>query len=489
MRQSTHPVTNPYLQNHNTLYDARFEHDACGIGFVAYLDGKPRPDILPMALQALANLAHRGGILADGITSDGTGVLCQLPYPFFANELARQSISTPNIGELAVGQFFLPNKKSDAAASVKLVEQVLARADIDLTLLAWRDVPQNLDILGPQAKAHKPTIKQAILTHAKAMSQAEFERNLYLARRIIEKEAILIGLSDLYICSLSSRTIVYKGLLLGDELGRFYLDLHDERFQVGLATFHQRFSTNTFPTWNRAQPFRLLCHNGEINTIQGNTNWMHARQSTLASPIWGEQIEQLKPIVDDRGSDSAMLDNVLELLMHSGRTLPHAMAMLAPEAWETLPDTPKYRARKDFYEYHATLMEPWDGPAALVFSDGQTVGITLDRNGLRPMRYQQTADGLFVAGSEAGFARLPEHKIIKKGRLGPGEMLILDTENRTVLNNSAIKNKLAQTANYGEWMREITIPLPGKLFSSPHRDNFNATLNLPLLQRIFGYTA
>ena len=473
---------------HNTLYSPEFEHDACGIGFVAYLDGKPHPDILPLALKSLSNLTHRGGVLADGKTSDGAGIMCQLPHSFFAEELRRRHISPPANGALAVGQFFFPRHADRTAAAIALVERVLARPALGLKLLAWRDVPQNLRALGPQAEAGKPTIVQALVTSVYTLSPAEFERKLYLARRIIEKEARAAELPDLYICSFSARTIVYKGLLLGDDLGKFYTDLLNYRFQVGLATFHQRYSTNTFPAWHRAQPFRMLCHNGEINTIQGNFNWMRAREATLASPVWGADIEYLKPVIDDSGSDSAMLDNVLELLVQSGRSLPHAMAMLTPEAWEMLPDTPENRRRRDFYAYHAGLMEPWDGPAALVFSDGHTVGITLDRNGLRPMRYHLTADGLLVAGSEAGFAHLPAAKIIKKGRLGPGEMLVLDTDAGVILTDTEIKNQLAHRANYGEWLARITVPLPRNPSPSP-AENVTPTFDIAQFQTAFGYTS
>ncbi len=473
----------------NTLYTPQFEHDACGIGFVAYVDGKSHPDILPLALKALSNLVHRGGILADGKTSDGAGIMCQLPHSFFAEELAQRHIAAPKAGHLAVGQFFLPRDSAAATAALRFIETVLKRDKLGINLLMWRDVPQDVRALGPQADATKPTIIQAIVTPADdRISPAEFERKLYLARRIIEKEARAAH-TDLYVCSFSGRTIVYKGLLLGDALGRFYTDLSNYRFQVGLATFHQRYSTNTFPAWHRAQPFRMLCHNGEINTIQGNINWMRAREANLASPVWGEQIDALKPVIDASGSDSAMLDNVLELLVQSGRSLPHAVAMLAPEAWETLPDTPENRPRRDFYAYHASLMEPWDGPAALVFSDGQTVGITLDRNGLRPIRFQQTDDGLLVAGSEAGFVHLPAEKIIKKGRLGPGEMLVLDTATRTIYTNTDIKNKLARTADYGAWLAEILLPLPETLIPQPKRGNIDPDFPLETYQSAFGYTA
>ncbi|MFQ5575936.1 MAG: glutamate synthase subunit alpha, partial [Anaerolineae bacterium] len=426
------------------LYNPRFEHDACGIGLVAYADGRPRPDVMPLALQALANLVHRGGVLADGKTSDGAGILCPLPHPFFAAELDREGIAPPPPGSLAVGQLFLPKADPALARGIALIESTLARPELGLTRLGWRDVPLNPRVLGPQAEATRPVIRQVMVAAAAALDPTAFERRLYLARRIIERDARAAGLDGLYVCSLSGRVIVYKGLLLGSDLGRFYTDLLNHRFQVGMATFHQRYSTNTFPAWQRAQPFRLLCHNGEINSIQGNVNWMRAREAHLRSAVWGDAIECLKPVIDERGSDSAMLDNVLELLTLSGRGLLHAAAMLIPEAWDMLPaDTPQNRRRRDFYAYHAGLMEPWDGPAALVFCDGRTAGITLDRNGLRPIRFEQTAAGLLIAGSEAGFIELDPATVVKRGRLGPGQMLALDTATGAVLDDETIKQSLA----------------------------------------------
>ncbi|RME44464.1 MAG: glutamate synthase large subunit, partial [Caldilineae bacterium] len=471
------------------LYDPRFEHDACGIGFVAYPDGRPHTDVLPLALRALSNLTHRGGVLADGKTSDGAGILCQLPHAFFAAELEGMGIAPPPPGELAVGQIFLPKAPDALSRSVALIEGVLARPSLGLRLLAWRDVPTHRRVLGPQAEATCPVIRQILVAPAAPLDPVSFERRLYLARRLIEREARAARLDDLYLCSLSSRVIVYKGLLLGDALGKFYTDLLNYNFQTGMAIFHQRYSTNTFPTWPRAQPFRLLCHNGEINTIQGNVNWMRAREANLQSAVWGEAMDALKPVIDETGSDSAMLDNVLELLVQSGRSLPHAIAMLAPEAWEMRPDTPANRPIRDFYAYHASLMEPWDGPAALVFCDGRTVGITLDRNGLRPIRYQQTGSGLLIAGSEAGFIELEANTVCRRGRLGPGQMLVLDTETATLYEDEAIKRKLAAQADYSAWLDKILVPLPRRLLPAEDRGDLNPGLDTGLYRAAFGYTA
>ena len=473
----------------NSLYSARNEHEACGIGFVAYADGKPHPDILPLALQALANLAHRGGVLADGKTSDGAGILCQLPYSYFAQELKKLDIRAPEPGSLGVGQFFLPTDEETLASSITLIEAVLADEELGIRVLSWRDVPTNRRTLGPQAEALKPTIRQLLVADAASDSPLPFEQRLYLARRLIEREAQLASLDDLYICTFSSRVIVYKGLLLGDDLGKFYLDLQSYDFQVGMATFHQRYSTNTFSTWPRAQPFRVLCHNGEINTINGNVNWMRAREHNLASPMWGHKIDLLKPVIDETGSDSAMFDNVLELLTQSGRDLPHAVALMAPEAWEMWPDSPDYEARRNFYAYHACLMEPWDGPAALVFCDGQTVGITLDRNGLRPMRYTFTKDNLVAAGSEAGFIDIDPADVVKKGRLGPGQMLVVESASNRIYEDEDIKAKLARPERYSRWLKEISHLPPHNMTTNGAFVNPEASFPLDIYQSAFGYTA
>ena len=477
------------------LYDPAYEHAACGIGFIAHADGKPHPDVLPMALEALSNLVHRGGVLADGKTSDGAGILCQLPYDFFKQALKSLHINPPQSGNLGVGQFFLPQDEEALAASVDLIEAIINKADSGLRLLTWRSVPFSRRILGVQAEATLPTLRQLIVAPRSPTSQETFERRLYLARRTIEKSALKAGLSDqLYVCTFSSQVIVYKGLLLGDDLGKFYLDLQSQDFQVGMATFHQRYSTNTLPAWPRAQPFRIICHNGEINTIDGNVNWIRARESNLDSPLWGDNINQLRPvIIDETASDSARLDNVLELLTKTGRELPHAVAMMTPEAWEMLPDTPENRARRDFYAYHACLSEPWDGPAAIVFCDGKTVGITLDRNGLRPMRYAISQDSLVTAGSEAGFVTLDQTRIIKKGRLGPGQMLVVESATQTVYEDQAIKAKLAAQEDYGDWVKQITT-LPSRLALTNGKTGSRTSVgdqafDLSIYQSAFGYTA
>ncbi|MFQ5612136.1 MAG: glutamate synthase large subunit [Anaerolineae bacterium] len=469
------------------MYRAGFEKDACGIGFVAYQDGRPRPDVIPMALQALASLVHRGGVAADGRTSDGAGILCQIPHEFFAHELTVQGQTPPEPGGLAVGMFFLPTAPEARARARDVVNATLIA--YGLPPLLWREVPTYDKVLGEVAEAIKPAIWQVLLPRpAEAGTVTDFERRLYLARRAIERACREADIRDVYVCSFSSRTIVYKGLLLGDKLGEFYTDLTRPTFSSGLAIFHQRYSTNTFPTWGRAQPFRVLCHNGEINTIQGNINWMRARESTLSLPAWEDDIETLKPVIDETSSDSAMLDNVLELLYQGGRDLPHALAMLIPEAWESMPPVLVPQARRDFYAYHAALMEPWDGPAAVAFTDGTTVGMALDRNGLRPARYLQTGDGLVIAGSETGIVPLDPARVVRQGKLGPGQMVVVDTSSGEFLENEAIKARLAAARPYGQWVENINT-LASLTQNSKLKTQNSKLLNLQALQAAFGYTA
>lgn len=494
-----HRWNGPPQHLNGSMYQPEFERDACGIGFVAYQTPAPEANVVPLALQALANMTHRGGVAADGKTSDGAGILCRLPYDFFAHELAIRDLTPPPPGDLAVGMLFLPTRPEARDRAQDLIKAVLL--GYGLTPLAWREVPTYDRILGEAAEATKPAIVQVLVERSAAVEAgAPFERTLYLARRAIEKGVGKAGLSDLYICSLSSRTIVYKGLLLGDKLGEFYVDLTQPSFRSAVAIFHQRYSTNTFPAWQRAQPLRILCHNGEINTIQGNVNWMRARESTLHSDLWQDDLEVLKPVIDETGSDSAMLDNVLELLYHAGRTLPRAMAMTIPEAWESMPADLVPQARRDFFAYHATLMEPWDGPAAIVFTDGSTVGMTLDRNGLRPARYLQTDDGLIVAGSEAGAVPLDPARIVRKGKLGPGQMVVVDTARGEFLEDDALKARLAAEHPYHEWVKN-TIALEeleeeerrtgdeGRRMNDEKPNPKSSVSTLPELQAAFGYTA
>jgi glutamate synthase domain-containing protein 2/glutamate synthase domain-containing protein 1/glutamate synthase domain-containing protein 3 len=434
------------------LYDPRWEHDACGTGFLAQISGDASYTLVQTALQALANLTHRGAQDADAETSDGAGLLTQIPKALFSEELRAQQVSNPE--NLAVGMIFLPSQDRSPAAYIhsrQIIEQTLD--ELELTMpqgLLWRNPPIDYSVLGTRARATAPTIAQILLTSAHNFDEEQYERKLYHARRLIERRLQAAGINDCYIVSLSCTTIVHKGLLAPSELARFYLDLADPRFTSSFAVFHQRYSTNTFPSWALAQPFRLLAHNGEINTLQGNRNWMQAREQALSSPLWGDKFHDLLPIVQTQGSDSAQLDNALELFARSGRNLLHSMQMLIPAAWEQNPELDS--EKRAWYEYHAGLTEPWDGPAALTFSDGRFVGAALDRNGLRPARYTLTSHGLLILASEAGVVPCEAHDVVEKGRLGPGEMIAVDLQHGVLLRDSEIKATLAQRQPYKEWV-------------------------------------
>jgi len=464
-------------------YTPRFDRGGCGVGFVADRYGRASHALLRLALDALTNLQHRGALSADARTGDGAGVLTPLPRRLFAREVERLSGRSVNPDQLAVGVFFFqPGTTEHCMALVEAAVEAQG-----LRLLAWRDVPIQPDVVGERARVTMPCIKQAITTPHSPISNLQFEHRLYLARKHFERAArASLGA---YVPSFSSRTIVYKGLLLAPQLPAFYTDLQDPDYQVPLAVFHQRYSTNTLPTWQRAQPFRVLCHNGEINTLQGNLAWMRAREPLLNIP---DLPGLLRPVIDADGSDSAMLDNAAELLLMGGRDIRHALAMLVPSAWETLrvPDLPT--AVRDFYAYHACLTEPWDGPAALVFTDGATVGAALDRNGLRPCRYFVTEDGLIAAASEAGAVPVDDARVLIKSRLGPGQMIAVDTARGLFLEDGQIKAELAAQKPYGVWMREnlrkmTNVPMTSDKRAPPHLsfDHWSLLIH----QAAFGYTS
>ncbi|HWQ27922.1 MAG TPA: glutamate synthase central domain-containing protein, partial [Dehalococcoidia bacterium] len=465
------------------LYRPDQERDACGVGFVADISGRPSHAILEMAIQCVTNLTHRGALDADAKTGDGAGVSFQIPRGFFAEVVRELGHGAVDPADLAVGMVFLPRDEDDAGRC----KYRLARAagERGLTVLGWRAVPVDASVLGDQARKTQPRIEQIILRRPPGMDDAAFERTLFLARKDAERWALQTGLTEFYVPSLSHRTIVYKGLLVAHQLNKFYLDLKDPRFETALAVFHQRYSTNTFPNWILAQPFRMLAHNGEINTLQGNRNWMRAREPELGSEVWGYDIEALKPIIQEGFSDSASLDNALEALVLSGRDPLHAMMMLIPEAWENMPNMPRHH--RDFYEYHACLSEPWDGPASVAFTDGVIVGATLDRNGLRPARYQITADGLIVMGSEVGMLELDAGRIVEKGRLGPGQMIAVDTARGVLLNNDEIKDQVASRKPYGHWVRDHLMHLDDYL-KTCSIEVVRPEMNLTQQQAAFGYT-
>jgi glutamate synthase domain-containing protein 2/glutamate synthase domain-containing protein 1/glutamate synthase domain-containing protein 3 len=434
------------------LYDPAHEHDACGVGFVASIKGQRSNKILRHALTCVCSLIHRGAMDADAKTGDGAGILTQIPHRLFRYEVEKMGHKLFQDSDLGIGMMFLPNDPYTQARCRHITETVLN--EHKLFIFGWRVVPVNTGVLGEKALKTCPDIEQVLIGRPdpSVLSDDQFERKLFLCRNQIEDQAESEGIKGFYIPSFSSRTVVYKGLLAAPTLEKFYLDLRDPNYQTALAVFHQRYSTNTFPTWPLSQSCRMLSHNGEINTVQGNRLWTKAREPELKSPLFGDAIKKLRPIIQPGGSDSSSLDNALELLVMGGRDLLHAMLMLVPAAWQGDPSVPA--DVKDFYEYHQTLNEPWDGPAALVFSDGRTIGACLDRNGLRPSRYKITEDGLICLGSEVGLLTIDDNKVIEKGRLGPGEMIAIDTEKGILLRNEEIKSCYAKRQPYGTWLRD-----------------------------------
>jgi len=473
-----HSLVNTGLPLSQGLYDPRFEHDACGIGFVANIKGHKSHDIIVKGIQVLINLTHRGACGCDPDTGDGAGILVQIPHQFFARECAIRGFTLPPAGEYGVGITFLPVEPHRRLQCEGVIERIVREEG--LAVLGWRDTPINAEVIGRVARGSQPYIQQLFVARARGMSEDQLERKLYIVRKRIESE-----LADVYIPSLSARTIVYKGLLLAPQIAHFYPELRDPEVVSALCLVHQRFSTNTFPTWQLAHPYRYIAHNGEINTLRGNVNWMHARQSILASPLFGTDLKKLFPIIQPGGSDSAAFDNALELLLLSGRSLPHAMAMLIPEAWSKNEHmNPQKRA---FYEYHASLMEPWDGPAAIAFTDGRSIGATLDRNGLRPARYVVTHDDLVIMASEAGVLSVPPEKVKQKGRLQPGKMLLVDTSEARIISDKEIKRSLYSRNPYQLWLKENQITLDQ--LPDPPREHGTDHATLVRRQRAFGYTA
>lgn len=486
--------------HHPTLLtDPYFERDACGTGFLADLHARASHKLVQDALTTIARLSHRGAVAADGKTGDGSGILTQLPYKFFAHELEQNKITTPAENDLAVGMFFIPRDKDGRAQAKAIIERVLnARS---LQLLMWREVPVNLDALGEHAFKTRPYIVQALIARGKHIGIGDaFERALYFARKEIERIALKDKVSRLYAASLSARTIVYKGLFVSPMIGKFYFDLSDPLYESALALVHQRYSTNTFPSWELAQPFRMLCHNGEINTLSGNIAWMNAREPFFASSSfhdeYGTNNSSFQPLLDLSSSDSGILDNALELVALGGRETPHAVMMLMPEAWENVRDLdPQIKA---FYRYHATLMEPWDGPAAICFSDGHLAGMTLDRNGLRPATWLVTHDGFVIAASESGALEIEPERIKQKGRLGPGQMVVADLQYNKLWKNEEIKTHFASRRPYAHWVSEYIRPLgrdgakergsEGLTENKSVEEKFSPSPNLSISQSLFGYT-
>ncbi len=467
------------------LYDPANEHDACGLGFVVNVRGEASHDIVLKGLAILQSLAHRGACGCDAETGDGAGVLIQIPHAFFARETAACGFRLPKPGEYGIAMCFLPVERQQRLYCEGLLERI--SRDEGLTVLGWRDTPVEVDAIGRVARASQPYIEQFFVGCPAGMPADEFERKLFMVRKRAEAQvAIAPDVRDksfFYIPSFSSRTIIYKGLLLAHQIGEFYNELLDPETKSALCLVHQRFSTNTFPTWQLAHPFRYLCHNGEINTVRGNVNWMNARQSTMSSPLF-DDIGKLFPVVQPLGSDSAALDNAVEMLTLAGRSLPHVMAMLVPEAWDA--DTTMSAEKRAFYEYHASLTEPWDGPAAIAFTDGRVIGATLDRNGLRPARYLITRDGLLVMASETGVLPFAPEEIEYKGRLQPGKMLLVDLEQGRIVPDEEIKHQLATRQPYAEWLKNNQINL--EALPEPNRMQHADHETVLTRQRCFGYT-
>ncbi len=461
------------------LYDPRFEHDACGIGFVANIKGQKSHDIIVKGIQVLVNLAHRGACGCDPETGDGAGVLIQIPHAYFTRECAKLGFTLPPAGEYGVGMTFLPVEPPARQQCEGIIEKIVREES--LTVLGWRDTPIDGSAIGRIARGSQPYIQQIFVGRAKGMTEDDLERRLYIVRKRVESEAAGKGV---YIPSLSARTIIYKGLLLAPQIANFYPELSEPDVVSALCLVHQRFSTNTFPSWRLAHPYRYIAHNGEINTLRGNVIWMRARQSVLSSPLFGADLKKLFPIIEPGGSDSAALDNALELLVMSGRSLPHAMAMLIPEAWSKNEHmNPQKRA---FYEYHASLMEPWDGPAAIAFTDGRTIGAMLDRNGLRPARYLVTKDDLLIMASETGVLPVKPEDIKLKGRLQPGKMLLADLTEGRIVSDKELKANLYGRHPYQLWLKENQITLEG--LADPPREHGADPATLLSRQRAFGYT-
>jgi glutamate synthase domain-containing protein 2/glutamate synthase domain-containing protein 1/glutamate synthase domain-containing protein 3 len=455
------------------------------MGLVANIRGEKSHDIIRKGLEVLINLTHRGAAGCDPETGDGAGILIQIPHAFFVKECSALGIQLPEPGAYGVAMVFLPVDKQDRLQCEGVFERI-AQAE-GLSVLGWRDTPVNGDAVGREARASQPYIEQFFVSRPEGMDEDAFERLLYRVRRHTENEMAasdIEGKDDFYIPSLSCRTIVYKGLMLAPQIEKFYSELADPLVSSALCLVHQRFSTNTFPSWKLAHPYRYVAHNGEINTIRGNVSWMNARQSILESPLHGDQIDKLFPVITPGGSDSASLDNAVEFLFQSGRSLPHVMAMLIPEAWSGNPDMDE--EKRAFYEYHASLMEPWDGPAAIAFTDGRVIGATLDRNGLRPGRYIVTKDDLVVLASEAGVIDVPPEDIRKKGRLQPGRMFLVDTVQQRIVSDGEIKKQLAGRQPYATWLKEQQVTLDH--LAEPARVIASNPETLQRRQRAFGYS-
>jgi len=469
-------------ENHG-LYESRREHDGCGVGAVVNISGRRDHSIIGYGKEILLNLHHRGAAGADEVTGDGAGILFQIPHEFFARQCSGLGFALPE-PPYGVGVVFGSQDAPLRKECDKLLETAISH--YGMKVLGWRNVPTAGNCLGPIAREAEPTIKQ-VFVDGNGLEEHLLEHKLYMARKRAEKlvtKNFGQRAEDFYITSLSCRTICYKGMFMAWQLFAYYPDISDEQVASAFAIVHQRYSTNTLPNWRLAQPLRCLAHNGEINTLSGNRNWIQARQTNMASTVFGDDIDDLFPILTPEASDSSCFDNVLELLVHAGRSMPHAIMMMIPEAFGQ-----RYHISTDkraFYEYHASIMEPWDGPAAMLFTDGRIVGGTLDRNGLRPCRYLVTTDGLVVMASEAGVVQFAPERIRRKGRLKPGQMFLVDTVEGRIISDNETKSKIARQRPYRRWLDENRIELRG-LFDAPKLLHIAPNKLLRRLQ-LFGYT-
>ncbi len=468
------------------LYSPSNEHDACGVGFVAHIKGHKAHGIVEQGLKILENLDHRGAVGADKLMGDGAGILIQIPDDYFRAEMAQQGVELPPLGEYGVGMIFLPKEHASRLACIQELERaVKAEGQV---LLGWRDVPVDRDMpMSPTVREKEPILKQIFIGRGPDVIVPDaLERKLYVIRKTASSAIQALKLThsrEYYVPSMSCRTIIYKGLLLASQVGQYYKDLKDPRVVSALALVHQRFSTNTFPEWPLAHPYRMVAHNGEINTVKGNFNWMRAREGVMKSPVLGDDLKKLYPISFEGQSDTATFDNALELLTMSGYSLAHAAMMMIPEAWEQ--HTTMDERRRAFYEYHAAMLEPWDGPAAMVFTDGRQIGATLDRNGLRPARYIVTDDDIVVMASESGVLPIPENKIVKKWRLQPGKMFLIDLEQGRIVDDEELKNQFASAKPYRQWIESVRIKLE-EIPVDAEQAEFKE--NLLDRQQAFGYT-
>ncbi len=483
-RRAQTPVSAPPKQG---LYDPQFEHDACGLGFVVNMKGGKSHQLVSDALKILVNLDHRGAVGCEPNTGDGAGILIQVPHEFFLGESKKLGFKLPAFGQYGVGQLFLPKNSGEREAIKKELAKIIS--DEGQTVLGWRDVPVDNSSLGKTAVAAEPFMEQVFVGRNSAIKDdAAFERKLYVIRKVAEQKirygGKIAGGKMFYVSSLSARTLTYKGMLMSEQVEKYYDDLRNPAVTTALALVHSRFSTNTFPSWDRAHPNRCIAHNGEINTLRGNVNWMKARQMLFQSKLFGEDIKKIIPVINTDGSDSAQFDNCVEMLVMAGRELPHAMMMMIPEPWENHESMDA--ERRAFYEFHSCLIEPWDGPASMAFTDGKMIGACLDRNGLRPSRYYVTKDDLVIMASEAGVLPIAPERIAIKGRLQPGRMFLVDIEQGRIVADEELKKKYASAQPYKKWLEENHIllenlPEPSEATQPDHRKVLQR-------QQAFGYT-